>query len=74
MTDWQLIDTAPEEGRFLVFGGTWIGEVSGEHPSPRAVMVDRRYGPEFSVADAEYYGAEIKSPTHWMPLPKDPTP
>lgn len=68
---WRPIETAPKDGRFLVFGGTWRGDWSGENQSPRAVMIDRDDA-AFSVADTEYYGPEIVAPTHWRPLPTPP--
>jgi hypothetical protein len=70
--DWQPIETAPKDGRFLVFGGKWVGEWSGDSDyATEVALVDRTYN-AFDVADTEYYGPTIVAPTHWMPVPAPP--
>ena len=68
--DWQPIETAPRDGRFLV----WLADeqvmtvgayraVDRDTPDERVVA----WLPEFDV------GAFWHIPTHWMPLPPPPT-
>lgn len=73
MSKWQRIETAPKEqgARFLVFGGTWFGEISGSHPNNNIVLVEWSFG-EFLVPDGDYYSVWIVKPIHWMPLPEPP--
>lgn len=72
MTKWQPIKTAPTgDVRFLVYGGSWCGEVSGTFDGSGIVLVERS-GKKFVVADCDYYAAYIMGPTHWMPLPAPP--
>ena len=66
---WQPIETAPEDGRFLVNGGGWRGEWSPRQTIAGAVMVDRISGGDFYVADTEGYLPIIDGPTHWQPSP-----
>ncbi|MFN8993216.1 MAG: DUF551 domain-containing protein, partial [Pseudomonadota bacterium] len=65
---WQPIETAPKEGRILVYGGTWEGELGGKEPARVALV----YAESLCVADTCYYDAWIVDPTHWMPLPEPP--
>lgn len=74
MSDWQPIETAPEEGRFLVSGGQRITEIWGEmEPEPNQVwLVERTASGAFAVADGECYTTYIDAPTLWAPVPPLP--
>lgn len=84
---WRPIETTPDEGRFLVFGGTFVHEVSDMDDAPDVpiFMVSGRGKLSsafwslikvathvFDVADNEYYACQVVDPTHWMPLPEPP--
>lgn len=71
MNEWQPIETAPKEGKFLVAGGTWMGDVSANHPN-EITIVERDFE-LFSECGGDFYSSCIKEPTHWMPLPAPPT-
>ena len=68
MIDWQPIETAPKDGRILVYGGTLENDLRGKEPSGIALV----YAETLCVADTCYYDAWIVEPTHWMPLPEPP--
>jgi hypothetical protein len=63
MAEWQPIETAPTEGRFLVYGGTWISEENLEWRIPSGVAlvqadensVIREQRSPFSRPPARYY-------------------
>ena len=84
---WWPIDTAPDEGRFLVFGGKLVGELGDikEMPDVPIFMVRGKFrllsefrpllkteNHVFNIADTEYYACQVVNPTHWMPLPEPP--
>jgi hypothetical protein len=69
MTEWHLIDSAPRDGRFLVYGGTWVCEHSDwdrDFSIEPMFMVTRKDGGPFLIADTEYYKPVVENPTHWM--------
>lgn len=68
---WMPIESAPSCGRFLVYGGTWVGDWSGDHDAT-ITLVHRLDSGDFDVADTEYYAPHIVKPTHWAPLPTAP--
>ena len=58
MTDWQPIETAPDDGRkIIVYGG------SRTEPT-----IEEADGGWWRL----YIGAMNSIPTHWMPLPEPP--
>ena len=68
---WRPVEEAPKDGGpFLVFGGTWEGEISG--PSYASGSISLVEGEEFCVEGTDYYSAYISEPTHFMPLPPPP--
>jgi hypothetical protein len=83
MAEWQPIETAPMEGRFLVFGGTWISEEDLEWRRPSGVALieanessvvreqrgpySRKSGRYYSPADGDYSGGG------YPPYIKNPT-
>ena len=69
---WQPIETTPDQGEYLVWGGTWNAEISDEKPSTVAHII--RDGNEYCVCGTDYYGARIVNPKGWMPLPAAPLP
>ena len=71
---WMPIESAPRKGKFLVFGGEWVGEAKdGNERQPAAItMVHRNHRATFYVSDAEEYWPWIEGPTHWMSLPEPP--
>ncbi len=66
MTDWQPIETAPDDGRDMLLFGPWdmthgeyqIGYWSGEN---------WHFQSDLWIGDDEEF-----QPTHWMPLPEPP--
>jgi hypothetical protein len=73
--DWQPIETAPEKGAFLVWGGTEGGELGGEAAVREAMKVEAaiKGRARFDVANTCYYAVWVDNPTHWMPLPDPPS-
>jgi hypothetical protein len=69
VSEWQPIETAPKDGRFLVAGGKWKGEWYGTKDYSGVALVE---ADSFYIANAEYYSPCIDSPTHWQPLPEPP--
>lgn len=67
--EWQSIETAPRDGKFLVRDGTWHGEVASTPKLSDVAIVERSDGGAFEVSDTDYYTAYITNPTGWMPLP-----
>lgn len=69
---WQPIDTAPKNGRVLVWTDTdnsrdrWYIESVFEGEHVRCVQVG------ILGADGEWDCALVGQPTHWMPLPEAP--
>lgn len=59
MTDWQPIESAPNEGCILVFGG--------RHKTVTMVEADGDWWNSREGKRLE------RMPTHWMPLPSPPT-
>jgi hypothetical protein len=77
MTEWQPIETAPRQGRYLVWGGIIRSDAFSDYTNKYIVLVEVDCDDDlepicFSVADSEYYSPSIENPTHWMPLPKPP--
>ena len=56
-SDWQSIETAPKDGRWILLGSAHCCCV-GYYRSDVASWLDQRN--------------QIRDPTHWMPLPKPP--
>jgi len=71
---WRPIETAPEQGPYLVYGGTLHTELDFNYGPEEAgvTKVTDKDGGCFNVADACYYSVWVKNPTHWMPLPAAP--
>lgn len=79
MSDWQPIETAPKDGtEFLAFDSRTrkmdvceMSNIITREPLwvCRPVQMDGEYGPDNSD-----FGYEWKDITHWMPLPKPPSP
>jgi hypothetical protein len=70
---WQPIETAPEQGPYLVYGGTCCSELDNKGRAALVTKVEDRDGAYyFNVADVCYYGVWVSNPTHWMPLPTAP--
>jgi hypothetical protein len=61
MSEWQPIETAPKDGRFLVFLSDGAVEVAKRIPNSKTMVI----GGAFSFDRSE-------KPTHWMPLPEPP--
>lgn len=57
MSDWQPIETAPDDGNIIVFGG--------RYSEPTIVLAD---GEHWRLMRGKYRAI----PTHWMPLPEPP--
>ena len=72
MSEWQPIETCPEDGEFLAYDPvagkqdvcTFWAEIRGKR-YVLAVQLDGEYGP----GDHEFMGDRA---THWMPLPEPP--
>lgn len=62
MSDWQPIETAPTEGRFLVYMPTYNRnpiQVANYHLDVKVI--------------GNMFAFDMPPPTHWMPLPEPPT-
>jgi hypothetical protein len=75
MSEWQPLDTAPEDGTRVLFYDPRRGMREGNMP--------KGYSPgtwtfkQFSPRKAWWTGREFYdsyTPTHWMPLPAPPSP
>lgn len=79
---WRPIETAPEDGKILVTGGTTITDL-GRHREPLDGVAHVYWEPKdhfddndnyvgaWVVCNACYYSVKA-FPTHWMPLPPAP--
>lgn len=73
MTDWQPIETAPQDGTpILATSGQimpeiwrWESDMYATRPNPSWLPMDRIMGKAW---------ARAHQPTHWMPLPEPPKP
>lgn len=64
MSNWQSIETAPVDGKFiLIWGGAWRHPWAGVHEGDGWVWLDN--------ADASQTRMHA---THWQPLPAPPSP
>ena len=59
MSEWQPIETAPDDGAFLVTDGVYIAEVFWRRPKSTGFT---------TTAD----GYIFEDATHWMPCPELP--
>lgn len=76
--EWQTIDTAPRDGTIVLLFGPWSGQISGYGNTPRIDIGYYRDGKSEFVGNdwwelitGDGYVAWM-TPTHWMPLPKEP--
>lgn len=69
--DWQPIETAPQDGFFLVYEGGAMRTMLREKGQwlPTALAWDQ-FGAPLSNARVRETG--VYDPTHWMPLPEPP--
>lgn len=65
MSDWQLIETAPKEGQFLVYGAFADGKLL-------RMMVADGHMLALSLARDTPRHLSGHHWTHWMPLPSPP--
>lgn len=81
MSEWQPIETAPKDGTEVLIGGgffDWDGSYGEDVPHTGVTIASWQYrhGAKQWRGNAcggydEYYWY---NPTHWMPLPKSPSP
>ena len=79
MTDWQPIETAPDDEIMLVCGQclaptTAIKVTSGYYAGQFFATCDEVY-PIYESGDSEekiVFGSYLPLPTHWTPLPASP--
>lgn len=69
MSEWQLIETAPKDGRWLLLFGDGVGFGSCKFIG--------YYGGRHGYDDVHTwretgFNAYAAEPTHWMPLPESP--
>lgn len=69
---WLPIDTVRKNGaQILVCGGKWEGDVMGiETENYGVALVHTDDGIHFGVCHTDCYEAQIRNPTHWMPIPE----
>jgi hypothetical protein len=60
VTEWQPIETLPDEGQFLIYLPEEIRQFQVMYKNHRFSMI----GGDF--------GFDLTKPTHWMPLPEPP--
>ncbi len=68
MSDWQPIETAPKDGRLLLFvrGTTYVGGWDDDRYA-------KKPRPLWYYSDTwRRTGCRAIPPTHWMPLPEPP--
>lgn len=61
---WQPIETAPEDGLFLVYM---------PNEPPHSMFQVARWHPNAKVI-GHVFAFDLTKPTHWMPLPSPPDP
>ena len=74
MTGWQLIETAPKDGKFFLgaknlgVGYGWVRYIC------RWSKFKKSFESQFSIAEGGiwYPLDEKNTPSHWMPLPEPP--
>lgn len=64
MEEWKLIETAPEEGVFLVY-------MEDEEDKYKIQVAD--WHPKVKAIGNHFVGDWNAKPTHWMPLPSPPS-
>lgn len=69
MSEWQLIETAPKDGKSILLYGDMLGEIYVDAKGQIGVG-SFQYG-EFVLDNADAYTVSIYA-THWMPLPEPP--
>lgn len=75
MSEWQPIDTAPDDVEVLIYGNN-----DRSHAPCVATATRSSFSSDWNLSSCEYYldiGAEYTEfvgadPTHWMPLPEGP--
>lgn len=66
--EWQPIETAPKDGSWILLG-YFLGSGGGGHPM---VAMWHSLHEKWCDGKSTYNDKGYFSPTHWMPLPKDP--
>ncbi len=72
MADWQPIETAPKDGRYVLL--CFIDGCSRDPECPN-MAVGRYYedAPDYWLTAIWASSASHEMPTHWMPLPEPPS-
>lgn len=66
MTDWRPIETAPRDGTAIL--------VTAPDVECEVTIAYFQRGRLYSIFDGKPFGGWVTPTTHWMPLPKPPTP
>jgi hypothetical protein len=79
MSDWQAIETCPQDGFFLVYEGGAVRTMfryQGRWDHPALPVMITEYGDRLTSSETERaYGRKLEisdciyEPTHWMELP-----
>jgi len=69
---WQPISTLPKTEDYYPFLG-FFGNAKKMHGSRKIAVAYAADGQNLKFKDAVEYGYFYTNPTHWMPLPPEPT-
>lgn len=75
--EWQLIESAPKDGTYILLWGLWAGEINGPSKEPgflgegRSTKNSDWVGFNWALTGGDAY-MTWGNPTHWMPLPEPP--
>lgn len=78
MSEWQPIETAPKDGRFILLWDANSSFTVGAQDricATGAWIIDPYHGSgawQVGRDDDEYAPSRFDSPSHWMPLPEAP--
>ena len=72
MTQWQPIETAPDEDGVLHVRATWVHSATTSNPLYFDVCAGYLSEGDFVSASGDDHGWRPEDYTHWMPLPEPP--
>ena len=72
--EWQTIDTAPQGQQVLIYTPVIGVETAIQLEAMKRNEPDNKFWQWFVGQSSVNGGATVYIPTHWMPLPAEPTP
>lgn len=73
MSEWQPIETAPNEDGLLHIRGLWVFSAKNRKPLYFDAVAGYLECGDFLAADGDDPGWRTEDYDHWMPLPPPPT-